>query len=142
MVHEPAGQMVAKLEAHVGFALAIRDRRVRHQVDVADTIKPVGFQFLVDSHYRFSGGYEFQFNEDPTRKPEQFKIGFSILDLALFAAPFQGSIARMDFASDLTIAPRTVQAMDIEQPIYRVLANKLPALTRASMRADRSAAGC
>ncbi len=47
----------------------------------------IGFNFIIDSHYRFSAGYEFQFNEDPTKKPEQFKASFSILDFGESPTP-------------------------------------------------------
>lgn len=62
-------------------------------------------------------------------------LGLAILDLTIFSAPFIKSLAQTAPVAEWLSAPRTVQAMDADQNIYRVYSNKIPAVTRAAMRA-------
>jgi hypothetical protein len=61
-------------------------------------------------------------------------LGLTALDLAAFAAPSLTRVTKMDSPAELVQVSRTVLAMDDTQPIYRVVANKIP-FTPAAVRA-------
>ncbi len=62
-------------------------------------------------------------------------LGLTVLDLSTFAAPFLTTLSQMASPSEAVTVPRTVQAMDGRQTVYRVYSDKFPAVTRASLRA-------
>ncbi len=62
-------------------------------------------------------------------------LGVAVLDLAAFSAPFLSTLARTTSPAELAQVPRTVQAMDSAQTVYRVFANRFPAVTQSAVRA-------
>jgi hypothetical protein len=61
-------------------------------------------------------------------------LGLIVVDLVSFSAPFLSQLTKMSPASDLTDVSRTVQVMDKNDPIYRIIVDKHP-FTPASTRA-------
>lgn len=62
-------------------------------------------------------------------------IGLSVLDLAMFSAPFLSTLDRTSLPSDFAQTPRTVLAMDSKEPVSRSLVIKFPSVTQAAIRA-------
>lgn len=61
-------------------------------------------------------------------------LGLTAFDLTTFSMPFLKSLAQMTAPSELVGAPRTIQAMDASQTMYRVFSYNFPEVTRAAAR--------
>lgn len=72
----------------------------------------------------------------PSRQTFQLLVlGLISFDLLLFNLPFLSTLARTATPSDLVQAPRTVLAMDRNEPVARSLVMQFPAVTTSSIRA-------
>lgn len=61
-------------------------------------------------------------------------IGLTVIDIAAFSAIFTATLNRSVVPAEMFPVPRTVQAMDDRQPLYRVHETKVP-MTDAAVRA-------
>lgn len=61
-------------------------------------------------------------------------ISLTVIDLAAFSAIFNSTLNRSVIPADMFPIPRTIQAMDDRQPLYRVHETKVP-MTDAAIRA-------